>query len=350
MKLILKTFASLLSALVVWEVILSNTVAKNPGFINHPVLGRINKAGIAVQGEEGFSRIKLNNLGMRAEDISPKQKNEHRALILGDSYTKAVQVSDNKTYSYLLQKEIKNKLKLNFNTINAGRDGASPAYYIHLANFYNSEIQPDSVVIQLVDQDFTEDILDKTKQFHVVKKANNFQTVYVDEFYSDNALSRLFLQKFPKLSFMVEYSVLRVGGNNLRKAMAAKPTHNNANKPLPEKKPSPDYDEVINWTLKTLKDTYPNLVILYLPSIDNYADITNQKPTEIEISLNKLAAKNNVNFINMREDFLKYYQTYYKPAHGFNNTILGGRGHINEIGHELSAKSLANIFEERILK
>jgi hypothetical protein len=90
---------------------------------------------------EGFSRIKLNNLGMRGEDISPKQKNEHRVLILGDSYTKAVQVSDNKTYSYLLQKEIKNKFKLNFNTINAGRDGASPAYYIHLTNFYNRNVE-----------------------------------------------------------------------------------------------------------------------------------------------------------------------------------------------------------------
>jgi len=143
MKLILKTFASLLSALVLWEIILSNSVVRNSGFINHPVLGRINKAGIAVQGEEGFSRIKLNNLGMRGGDISPKQKNEHRVLILGDSYTKAVQVSDNKTYSYLLQKEIKNKLKLNFNTINAGRDGASPAYY---SVFYTSEVRKDSVL------------------------------------------------------------------------------------------------------------------------------------------------------------------------------------------------------------
>jgi hypothetical protein len=149
---------------------------------------------------------------------------------------------------------------------------------------------------------------------------------------------------------MVEYSVLRVGGNNLKKAMAAKPPHNNPEESKVEKKPSPDYDEVIDWTLKTLKDKYQALVILYLPSIDNYADITNENPTKIEISLTKLAAKNNMNFINMREDFLNYYHTYYKPAHGFNNTILGGRGHINEIGHELSAKRLANIFEERILK
>ena len=57
MKLILKTFASLLSALVLWEIILSNSVVRNSGFINHPVLGRINKAGIAVQGEEGWEHV-----------------------------------------------------------------------------------------------------------------------------------------------------------------------------------------------------------------------------------------------------------------------------------------------------
>jgi hypothetical protein len=44
---------------------------------------------------------------MRGEDISPKQKNEHRVLILGDSYTKAVQVSDNKITVIYCKKKLR---------------------------------------------------------------------------------------------------------------------------------------------------------------------------------------------------------------------------------------------------
>ncbi|MFB2918571.1 MULTISPECIES: hypothetical protein [Aerosakkonema] len=343
-----KAFAAILSAIVIWEALLQNTLEKSSGSITHPVLGKIAKPGINVQGEEGFSKTKINNLGMRSENILIKVKNEYRILAFGDSYTRAVQVADDKTYSYLLQDALKNKSRFNIKSINAGRDGASPAYYIHLASFYNSVIQPDAVVVQLTDQDFTEDIFNKKKEFYVVKDGESFVTVKNANSLSDDALSQIFIQKFPQLRFMLEYSVLRVGGKNLQSLLGTKenklslPASNSSQKKL---KNLSRYEAVIDWTVEKFKNKYPKVVILYLPDYNNI----NQNPTEIETALTKFTAKHNVDFVNMRQDFINYHQAHHQRVHGFNNTVPG-TGHINEIGHELTAKHLAEVFETRIIK
>jgi hypothetical protein len=343
MKLIFKILTSLILALVLWEIILQATTEKSHGFTNHPVLGRISKPGNYVFSEEGFSRTKINNIGMRGQDIKPKEENEFRIFALGDSYTRGVQVSDDKTYTYLLQKQLENNLKSNVKVINAGIDGASPASYIHIASFYNSSFKPDSVIIQLTDQDFTEDLLNDKKQFYVEKEKDNYKTIYNDEFRSDDPLSRILLQKFPQLGFMLEYSVLRVGGKNLQKSLGTKP--NKLNAPPPESSQPSQYDALVDWAVENLKAKYPQLVILYFPDYNNIKG----NPSGIETALSRFTTKHNVRFVNMREDFINYYQVHQQRVHGFNNTVPG-TGHINEIGHWLTAEHLAVVFEERVLK
>lgn len=332
-------------ALVSWEIILETTVEKSPGFTTHAVLGRIVKAGVAVQSQEGFSRTKINSLGMRGEDILPKQKTDYRILILGDSFTKGIHVSDAKTYSFILQENLKTKYKSNIQVINAARDGASPAYYIYPADFYNSLIKPDSVVIQLRNGNFT-DMLNNKEQFYVVQENNTFKTVYNQKFLSDDTLSKIFLQKFKQLNFMLEYSVLRVGGRNLQKILTANQTKQSATefdlaKQLPY---SHNYDALIYWTLKSLKNKYSKVVILYLPDME-YSNLS-EGSSQVEIYLKKAAAQQGVDFINMRESFTLYYQLHHQPAHGFNNTVPG-TGHINEIGHALTAATLTDFFEKK---
>ena len=298
-----------------------------------------------MQSQEGFSRTKINNLGMRGEDILPKQKNEYRILVLGDSFTKGIHVSDTKTYSYILQKTLKSKYSSNIQVINAARDGASPAYYIYPADFYNS-FKPDSVIIQLRNGNFT-DMLNNKEQFYVVQKNNTFKTVYNQSFLSDDTLSKIFLQKFKQLNFMLKFSVLRVGGRNLQKILTAKQTEENTaeSEPVANQLPySQNYDALIDWTLKTLKSKYPKVVILYLPDMD-YSNL-NKGSSNVETHLKIAAAQQGIDFINMRKSFTLYYQLHHQPAHGFNNTVPG-KGHINEIGHALTAADLAGFFENK---
>jgi len=348
MKVIIKSLLGMICALLLWEVILENTLEHSPGFTHHPILGRINKPGIAMEAVEGFSRTRINSLGMRGGEILPKAKNEYRILCLGDSYTKALHVSDDRTFAELLQKKLRSLYKSKLiNTINGGRDGASPAYYIQLASFYNSTIQPDAVVVEINDVDFVDFMVDQKKQFHVVKENNTFKPVYIKNFSSDNALSKVILNKFPQLSFLLEYSVVRVGGENLRKSFATKEGNTeNPNQKFKKVLESQNYQPLVDWTVQQLKNKYKEkLVILYLPFFD-YQNF-NARESPIENSLKAITKKYEVNFVDPRQDFIESYQLHHQPAYGFNNTTPG-IGHMNEIGHEIIADSLADFFKERI--
>ncbi len=347
MKIIIKSVLAMTCALLLWEVILENTLQHSPGFTEHPVLGRINKAGLALEGTEGFSRTTINSLGMRGGEISPKGKNEYRILCIGNSYTKALNVSDDRTFAALLEKKLSNQYNSQLiNTINAGRDGASPAYYIQLADFYKSTFQPDVVIVQVIDADFADFMINKGKQFYVVPENNTFKPVYVKNFSSDNALSKLVLNKFPQLSFLLEYSVVRIGGENLRKSLESK----EGGKENPEAKvlEFKDNRPLVDWTVQQLKNKYKEkLVILYLPFLDY--NNTKAANTPIENSLKASTNKYGVKFIDMKQDFLKSYQLEHQPVYGFNNAIQG-KGHMNEMGHELTAERLATVLKERIGK
>ncbi len=345
MKLIFKTLTAMICTLVLWEVILENTVEKSPGSTAHPVLGRITKAGIAVQGAEGFSRTRINSLGMREENILPKRANEYRILMLGDSFTKGIHVADDKTYTYLTQKILRSKCSSNIRAINAGRDGASPAFYLHLASFYKSLIKPDSVTIQLRNGNI-EDMLDDKKQFYVRQQKKAFTTVYNQNALSDNLLSQIFLHKFPQLSFMLEYSVLRIGGKNLQEIISGHRLNTDESAPPLKQSSLNTENALIDWTVKDLSNKYSKALLLYIPDL-NYGNLA-EPPSNVEVSLTNSANKQGVNFINMRQDFVQYYQTHHQPAFGFNNTVPG-KGHINETGHALIAERLAD-YLERILK
>jgi lysophospholipase L1-like esterase len=349
MKLIFKVILAMICALGLWEVILENTIEKSPGFTAHPVLGRINKPGTAVVGIEGFSRTRINSLGMRGDEIPPKSKNEYRILCLGDSNTKALQVADNKTYAHLLQEKLRvtSKSRL-INTINGGRDGASPAHFIQLANFYKSEIQPDFVVVEVDDVSFSEFMTDPGKQFHVIQDNGTFKPVYIKNFSSDNALSKVVLNKFPKLSFLLEYSVVRVGGDNLRKTFSKEEkVKNNTTAKLSELELQHN-EQLVDWTVQQLKDKYKEkLVIMYFPFID-YHNLAAES-SSIEKALKASTNKYRVKLVDMRQSLLESYKLTHQPAFGFNNT-LPGTGHLNEIGHQLIANDLANFFNQEIGK
>lgn len=338
MKLFIKIIICLILALFIWEVILELTILKAPAAKSHPVLGRIMDNGLYIYGQEGFTITTINNFGMRGKEIKQKSSNEFRILALGDSYTEAFQVMDNKTFCYLLENSLNGITNKNRVTIiNAGVSGASPARYIHLANYYEDIISPDYTIVQVMDTDFRRDIFDKSKGFYVAKDISGFSTRYQDT-------SNTLIREFPGLSCLTSLSVLRVG---IKKFEEIIDVYEKGSKPIKVKAKKDNHDEIIEWTVKSLKNNYKKVVILYMPEID-YNNIY-LPPTEIEITTKKYADKYGVDFINMRVEFNNYYLLYKQPVHGFNNTIPGV-GHINEKGHELVAKELLRYFSRRISK
>jgi hypothetical protein len=345
LKIIFKLVISGVIALIVWEIILANTTINTTGYKDHPELGRIYKKGTYIQGTEGYSRSKINSLGMRSNEITKKGKNEIRILALGDSYTEAFQVDESNTYTQILEEELKSKTSKKLNVINAGRSGGSPAHYIHLSNFYNKNINQDYTIIQLNDDDFKVDMLDTTRNFYVIKDENeNFITVFNRNFQSANVL----LQKFPQFKGLLEFSVLRVGADKAQKLLSSPTEVVSKSSVVTSGDDSDENDLLVKWTVESLKKKYSNVVIVYLPTI-NYEDIKNSKPTDIEKLLEKYCDLNEVGVINMRQHYIDYYSRFKTPSNGFNNTAPGS-GHINKWGHRLVGEQLALYFEGRLDK
>lgn len=343
LKIIIKLGLAIICALIAWELILENFVEKSSGAIQHPILGRIYKEGTFTNGTEGFSRTHFNSLGMRNQEITIKKKNEKRIIILGDSYTEGVQVSDEKTFAFLLEDKFKKELSSEVNVINAGRSGASPAYYIHLAKFYN-QLRPNYVVIQINDTDFTSDLFDKNKYFYLRKKDNSFETVPNKSFRSTNPLT----QKYPQFDFLNQISIVRIGVKNLQLLLNSGKANSTDQTLENEDNNTQDYQSVIDWTLKELKKRYGNVVLVYLPKI-NYKELDSNKDTETANLLKIYSKKNKTDLIDMKNDFLDYFKRYHQPVNGFNNTVPGS-GHINEIGHHLVANRIKSYFERSELR
>ena len=338
-KLLTKFVAALVCSLVLWEVILECAVVRSPGTQTHPDLGRLVSPGLLVHGTEGFSVTHINSLGMRCREIQTKSSGSFRVLMLGDSFTEGYQVADGRTFCDRVQAALQRKYGSNVEVLNGGRSGGSPAYYLHLAKFYRDRVAPEFVVVQLDEGDFTQDLLNANKPFAVVADRQTFKTVQNTSFISENP----FTQRFPKLSFLTSVSTLRVASERMAALRGrAAPDREGGGETAGL---SAEGRRAMAWTISELHQRYPRLLLVYLPAISY--DRSTTQPSEVETMLAQEAEKNGVPLINMREDFIANTRTTFQPPCGFNNSEPGV-GHINDLGHALTAARISDYLSSQI--
>lgn len=330
----LKAILAFACALIVWEFILSNVYLKTPASVTHPVLGRIYGQGLYVQGQEGFARTVLNELGMRQPPLTAKEPGVERILVLGDSFTQAIQVSDQAMFTRQLQERLGDRSEV----INDGRSGTSPAYYLAQAEFNKETFEPDWVIIQLNQGDFTTDPFDSQTNFYFVKTETGFELKKNEAYVSSNPITSRFAQ-FQK---MLNFSVARVLVERLAKleARPAKtPPQPSATEAAEQLKTQ---GALITWVVCELKEHYPKLILLYIPTIDYFGD---QAQSSVELQLTQAARAKGVPFVSVHQDYIDAFQTDRRVAHGFDNT-QPGLGHINALGHALLAERLAEMMKQ----
>ncbi|MGC1307192.1 MAG: SGNH/GDSL hydrolase family protein [Phormidesmis sp.] len=348
-------------ALVAWEGILRLAVESSQGAFEHPALGKIEKAGAKVHTREGFSRLRLNSLGMRAAEPQPKVAGEYRILLLGDSYTRADEVSDGLNFSDRLQAlfdqspQIPNRPKVS--VINAGKPGASPASYLYAANFHNQTFAPDSTVIQLTDHDFTMDMNNPISEFYAERTGDDqsFVVRRNQAFGSSDPLAQAIAKHAPAFQPLTQLSVLRVGGRNLHAMLSPAAKESAEATPIgtdaeaaAELAIEAEDAALASWTVKALKQEFDNVVLVFIPSM-SYQDAgkTSSVPRNaaLESALAAAAAEAGLPFLNMRTDFLAHYRTEGTSVRGFSNTVPG-QGHLNPTGHRLVAQRLAAYYRQ----
>ncbi len=349
-------------ALVLWEGILRLAVESSQGISDHPALGKIDNPGPMLHSKEGFNRSRLNSLGMRAAEPTLKQPGEYRILMLGDSFTRADEISDGNNFSDRLQasftaaKQPANPAPQGqtVQVINAGKPSASPAGYLYAADFHQQTFAPDSVVIQLTEHDFTMDMNNEVSEFYLEKKGKDgYQVRHNTEFGSADPLAQRVMDYAPWMRSLLQMSTLRIGGRNLSKLLAPTAAKPADAEPLPPgseafKRNQAEDAAMVRWTVQQLKQTFPNAVLLFIPAM-NYQDAaevsSDPRNAALEKALTEAAAAQDIPLLNMRADFLAHDRRVGTHLNGFHNTVPG-QGHINRAGHQLVAQRLIDFYNQ----
>ncbi|MEO1394119.1 MAG: hypothetical protein AAFV90_14520 [Cyanobacteria bacterium J06634_5] len=356
-------------ALMAWEGILQLTVESRRGATMHPALGKIENPGLMLSSKEGFSRTRLNSLGMRAPELAPKTPSEYRILMLGDSYTRGDEVSDGLNFSDRLQavfedgSDAQNSQADNatqpttVQIINAGKPSASPASYLYAADFFRQTFAPDATVIQLTESDLLEDMTTSASEFYVEKVAGNVDadSVYEvsrnEDFGSVDPLAQAITKYAPFLKPLKQMSVLRVGGRNFHASVSPTEPYEDESFGMEEALALYAEDaDLARWTVHQLNQQFPNLVLVFIPAM-NYQDwgevSSEPRNASLENALTVAAEAQSVPLLNMRSDFRAHYRTQGTHLRGFNNT-LPGEGHLNAKGHALIANRLIELYRDRL--
>lgn len=364
-------------ALATWEVILQLTVESRRGASEHPSLGRIENPGWILHTREGYSRTRLNSLGMRTLEPTAKQPGDYRILVLGDSFTRADEVADGVNFSDRLQVALNESAawqnqspskdasitqdepitqpQPSVQVINAGKPSASPASYLYAADFHNQTFEPDSTVIQLSDSDFREDMNSAISEFYVassepsaLESSGDYELLRNETFGSVDPLAQAVVKYAPPLRSLMQMSALRVGGRNLHGSVSpAGELSEGASDSDNLQALQVEDAALVSWTLKQLKQKFPNVVLVYLPAV-NYQDAgavsSDPRNAALESALEQTAAQEGIPLLNMRSDFLAYFRSQGSYLKGFHNTVPG-QGHLNETGHELVAQRLIDFYQ-----
>jgi hypothetical protein len=334
----LKAGLAVIAALVAWEVLLGQLVLQKPTSRTDPVLGRIYGQGLYVQGQEGYGRTVLNELGLRSPALAETLKSKQRVLVLGDSFTQAMQVSDEEVFTWQLDELLGKQTQV----INAGREGASPADYIALSDYNEQTFNPDVVVVQLNESDFTKDLLSKHQNFYYAKQGQNYTLQENKNVISSNALAT----KFAGLQGVLNFSVVRVAMERLE-AMTRPAAHSvTSEAATPEAATEANKwgdGSLERFVVQELQQSYKTPLLLYIPEMDYFSE-DYAKPNPTEQYLAEAAREAGVPFISLRPDFVNRFNRDDETAHGFANT-QPGMGHMNALGHEIAAKRLARALE-----
>ncbi len=103
-----------------------------------------------------------NNLGLRmAEDIGPKAPDEHRVLLLGDSYTEALDVSFEHRFDGVAQTLLTQANRaewVDWRIVNAGIQNGSPSQYLLMLRRLLPLVKPNLVIVVAGSNDLGDDI------------------------------------------------------------------------------------------------------------------------------------------------------------------------------------------------
>ena len=327
----------------------------------HPIVGEVHEPGKPFrQGIEGRGSGIWTSNGVRRASY-PTSGGHAPVLILGDSYTEAIQVDDEDYFGHLLEGRLGGTPVLA-----VGRSGYSVTDYIAKAESFKRLFKPGWVVIEVGAGDFQADAWTKKAGGYAYFERDSSRGSSTEVSAGASARGTQAVERLRVVSLpcerpgwlstavrehcpfwfpLLSFSYLRKSEWQEWLQGHEQPWFHATAAPLAEAEaPGEDLrDYPLDEEMELLAAAYEGrLTLLYLPRFDP------DRPgaeTRMEQELHRLAAKHQLGFVSIGREFAAIAAAGHSP-YGFGNTRFNW-GHWNPLGNRAAAELLAKELRTR---
>lgn len=295
------------------------------------------------QAKEGKTRLRFNALGLNDDDITPKN-GRCRVLVLGDSYTAALQVPRAQNFSSVAE-----QLESRLDVVNGGRDGLYLGDLHKVAMRVAKDVSPDLVVYVVSKRSVDEDI--HLAEFSVVvDPATGVVTDAVMRVEGKEALKQMFapiLQESAlatRLAGQLQPAVVDALKQLRTWSQWVVPNAAAAASGPAKTAARPSNEDVLAFVFKRLAHDGPAALLYvdaltYLPN--NGAKVA-APSHKAEVIARGAAVRAGVRFFTTSDYLIASMQKDGRPPFGFDNAVLPG-GHLNSTGHRAVGQALLDL-------
>jgi len=342
-RYILLSIVWILVVVLTFEVFLRIFFYKSPTtYVNYPEWGeRPAKGSVLVSGHEGFGIVNFSDDG----EIATPYSGGKSILVLGDSYTAAIQVNDEDNFVSIAESFLRDKSFM-VDLHNLGYEEQSLPDYIYSANFLLERYTPEILVMQITKYDFeyAESFNPDRKNHFKFNQEESLEVVHNPEPNQKNRLLSMLL------AIKRRSSLLGMGYNrlylfqNLRKQeklASAAPQEPN----IKQEGDTAGNQDYLKLQFQALRTAYPDIPVIFVlihspkigqngiltydPAFDDIIEIINNNP--------------DYHLVDPQAEFIRLFYSG-KYALGFVNT-RPMYGHLNVNGHMELGKLLAEKIE-----
>lgn len=297
-----------------------------------------------IHSKEGYARHQLNELGLNDSSIEGKV-NERKVIVLGDSYTEALEVDRSENFVSQLDERFGN-----IDFINAGRGAYSPAHQLIVLSRLLETFKADQVLLVLSFGDSTDII--KTPKILQLDGAGNILSMRPESEKRFAAKDRfkVVLHNSALMTYLMRrYATdLRLLLKYIDEPRLIFSDNKQVSSPVDKELLFRQKLALFTYVFDEINKRAP-LQIVYVPHIvylaDGQAGVSPYSAGEIDV-ISAAARQSGVAFNSLDKVFIDDYKYTGEPAFGFHNTRIGGEGHLNSYGHVIAAQLIAQFVKQ----
>lgn len=286
-----------------------------------------------VHGTEGYG---INNIDSRGFTNLDFPLNDNYVLMMGASHSQGKEMKADKRYSSLVNKSL-SRGKKELATLNISCDGHFLAAIInHFKAAVTKYPNAKCITIQIDNTDYS---VRELKEAIIQPREIDMRSAE-EIFEMQNKTSKIkniIKENLPLIAMIKNHLETQKNEKNLLEE------ESDINKK--------EYTVALENALSLIRSQYKGpIVFLYHPkvNIEQDSSISLNRSKTIDI-FKKCCKDNNIDFIDLGDSFVDYYNKYYELPYGFANTTPGN-GHLNEVGHQIMADTIIDYLQEVNLK